>query len=180
MFSYCDNLKSLDLSSFDTSNVTYMSNMFFKCYELEHVDLSSFDTSNVTAMFNMFNGFQSLTELDISNFDMSKVNDIENMFNAGNSNRTLQHLSFGTNLGKGFTRTSANYSRYILDVSNILELPHDSLMSIINNLYDLNLSYNVANGGRLYTQSLILGSTNMAKLTADEIAIATAKGWNVS
>ena len=48
-------------------------------------------------------------------------------------------------------------------------------MNVINNLYDLNLTYNVANGGTLYTQSLNLGSTNKAKLTAEEIAIATAK-----
>ena len=53
-------------------------------------------------------------------------------------------------------------------------------MNVINNLYDLNLTYDVANGGTLYAQSLVLGSTNMDKLTAEEIAIATAKGWNVT
>jgi hypothetical protein len=53
-------------------------------------------------------------------------------------------------------------------------------MNVINNLYDLNLTYDVANGGTLYTQKLTLGSTNLAKLTADEIAIATSKGWTVS
>ena len=31
-----------------------MSGMFQECYELEYLDLSNFDTSNVTDMANMF------------------------------------------------------------------------------------------------------------------------------
>jgi len=68
-----------------------------------------------------------------------------------------------------------------MDLSGTYNLSHESLIDIITNgLYDLNLTYDVANGGKLYTQQLILGSTNMAKLTAEEIAIATNKGWSVS
>lgn len=52
-------------------------------------------------------------------------------------------------------------------------------MDVINKLYDLNLTYDVANGGTLYTQVLSLGDTNKEKLTAEEIAIATNKGWTV-
>ena len=60
-----------------------------------------------------------------------------------------------------------------------LKARNESLMNVINNLYDLNLTYDVANGGTLYRQILRLGSTNLAKLTSDEIAIATNKGWDV-
>jgi hypothetical protein len=67
-----------------------------------------------------------------------------------------------------------------LNLSTCTALTHDSLINVINGLYDLNLTYDVANGGTLYTQTLNLGSTNKAKLTAEEIAIATAKGWTVS
>jgi hypothetical protein len=84
------------------------------------------------------------------------------------------------NLGKGYTQKTQNYSNYKLDLSSSYNLSYDSLMSVINNLYDLNLTYDVANGGTLYRQSLVLGSTNLAKLTAEEIAIATNKGWNVT
>ena len=52
-------------------------------------------------------------------------------------------------------------------------------MSIINNLYDLNLTYDVANGGTLYRQRVQLGSTNLAKLSEEEKEIATNKGWNL-
>lgn len=44
--------------------------------------------------------------------------------------------------------------------------------NVINNLYDIK-SKGVKN------QRLQLGDTNKAKLTAEEIAIATNKGWNV-
>ena len=68
MFSFCDNLKTLDLSKFNTSNVTNMSYMFDSCYELQTLDLSSFDTSNVQRMFGMFRNCPKLQTLDLSNF----------------------------------------------------------------------------------------------------------------
>ena len=40
--------------SFDTSQVTSMSNMFLNCKNLEGLDLSNFNTSHVTDMSNMF------------------------------------------------------------------------------------------------------------------------------
>ena len=52
MFSECK-AQLLDLSSFDTSNVTNMWSMFYKC-QAQSIDLSSFDTSKVTEMARMF------------------------------------------------------------------------------------------------------------------------------
>ena len=62
---------SLDLSSFDTSNVTNMYAMFYYCKATE-LDLSSFDTSKVTDMSFMF-AENPATELDLSSFDISNV-----------------------------------------------------------------------------------------------------------
>ena len=42
--------KKLDLSGWDTSNVTNMSSMFYRCESLEMVNLSGWSTSNVTSM----------------------------------------------------------------------------------------------------------------------------------
>jgi hypothetical protein len=96
-----------------------------------------------------------------------------------NGSKVVNVRSF-KNLGKGYTQKSANYSNYALSLSSCGNLTHDSLVDFINNLYDLNITYDIANGGTLYTQKLQLGSTNLAKLTAEEIAIATNKGWTVS
>ena len=50
----CKALKSLDLSSFNTSSVTKMGYMFYTGKALTSLDLSSFNTSKVTEMWMMF------------------------------------------------------------------------------------------------------------------------------
>ena len=80
MFSNCSGLTSLDLSSFNTSNVTSMKSMFEHCSGLTSLDLSSFDTSKVTNMSHMFSGCKGLISLDLSSFDTSKVDSMDYMF----------------------------------------------------------------------------------------------------
>ena len=177
MFSMCG-AETLNLNHFDTSKVTSMQSMFTNSSKLKNIIINNFNTSNVTNMSAMFSTLSKLEYIDLSSFDMSKITNIYNMF--GNCANIKTIISF-KNLGKGYTQKSNNYSDYILNVSYHKSLTHESLVDVITNgLYDLNLTYNVANGGTLYTQKLQLGSTNMAKLTADEIAIATNKGWTVS
>ena len=80
MFSGCFELTSLDLSNFDTSNVTNMNSMFYRCSSITSLDLSNFNTSKVTDMGGMFDKCFNLTTLDISNFDTSNVTNMGNMF----------------------------------------------------------------------------------------------------
>lgn len=81
MFNWCDELKSLDLSSWDTSKVTDMGLMFNNCRRIENIDVSNFDTHNVTNMAHMFNYcMYSLTELDISSFNTKNVTSMYQMF----------------------------------------------------------------------------------------------------
>ena len=51
MFKFCEKLEYLDLSNFDTSEVTNMEAMFDGCYNLKHLKgINQFNTSNVTTM----------------------------------------------------------------------------------------------------------------------------------
>lgn len=63
IFQYCSGLTSLDLSGWDTSNVSYISYMFNDCTSLTSLDLSGWNMSNVTSMYNMFIGCTSLTSI---------------------------------------------------------------------------------------------------------------------
>ena len=81
MFSHCKNLKNLDLSSFNTKNVTNMSEMFEYCRNLENINLSSFDTSNVKDMEGMFYLCTNLINIDLSSFNTKNVHYIKWMFN---------------------------------------------------------------------------------------------------
>lgn len=194
MFSGCTNLEKVP--EYDTSNVTSMGNMFKNCKKLTSVPV--FDTQKVTSLNSFLYNCAALKTFPALN--TSSLTNIQYMFWVCTNLETIPLLDFGKvnsmtqafngisnlincggfkDLGKGFTQKSNNYSPYALILSYSKNLTHDSLMNIFNNLYDLNLTYDVANGGTLYTQQIELGSTNLAKLTADEIAIATNKGWTV-
>ena len=77
MFYRCE-AQSIDLSLFDTSNITSMNSIFTGC-KTKSLDLSSFDTSNVTDMGWMFTDCEAQS-LNLSSFDTSKVTDMECMF----------------------------------------------------------------------------------------------------
>ena len=71
-----------------------MKAMFSEVYPLTTIDVSSFDTSNVTDMYAMFSENPNLVELDLSNFDTSKVTDMNKMFYL---DPKLETLILGTN-----------------------------------------------------------------------------------
>ena len=118
MFYGMSNLTSLNLSNFDTSRVTDMSSMFTFMYNLTTLNLSNFDTSKVTDMGNMFQGLK-LTSLDLSNFNTSNVTDMSIMFANMPDLTTLDLSNFDTSnvtdMGAMFQNM---YSLKILDISN--------------------------------------------------------------
>ena len=89
MFSNCNSLTSLDVSNWDTSNVTDMVFMFENCDKLTSLDVSNWDTSNVKNMSNMFNYCRDLTSLNVSNWDTSNVTSMSSMFNYCNDLTTV-------------------------------------------------------------------------------------------
>ena len=95
MFARMFNLTTLDLSNFDTSKVTNMSSMFENMH-LTTINLSSFDTSQVTDMHNMFFEISNLTTLDLSSFDTSKVTNMSSMFSGMRDLATLNLSNFDT------------------------------------------------------------------------------------
>lgn len=188
MFYGCEKLSSVPV--LDTSNVTNMANMFNNCLSLETIPM--LDTSNVTdvsfllyyccklttvpafntskatemkGMFGYCSGLVTIPELDASN-----ANDLQLMFVGCTALTTFGGLK---NIGMGYDTNYSNANfRYTLNLSDSPLLTHDSLMNVINNLYDIKSK-------GVKPQTLQLGDTNKAKLTAEEIAIATNKGWNV-
>lgn len=172
MFSY-SKLKNIDFTEFaegiNTISVTDMSNMFYSCSELINLDINNFNTSNVTSMSSMFRYCRKLKT--IPELNCSNIGNINSM-----CEQCLELTNFGglENLGMAYLTTMpANYLNYKLSLNNSDNLTHTSLMNVINNLYD------IATKG-CKAQSLQLGATNIAKLTEEEIAIATSKGWTVS
>ena len=50
--------KKIELSNFDTQNVTNMNLMFYRCSSLKDINLANFNINNVTNMNGMFSSCQ--------------------------------------------------------------------------------------------------------------------------
>ena len=188
MFSFCRNLKTIP--KINTAKVTDMSTMFSVCKNLEEIPL--LDTSNVTNMHEMFGNcelLRTIPELNtvsvssmpsmfincssIKDIPLLEASSVTNVWQIFDGCELLENLGGLKNLGQAYSTTmTANDGWYSLVLSKCPLLTHDSLMNVINNLYDIKSK-------GVKTQTLQLGDTNKAKLTAEEIAIATNKGWNV-
>ena len=96
MFYFLPDLISLDLSSFDTSQVTDMRYMFSELSMLANINLSNFDTSKVTNMEGMFSEVSKLTNLDLSSFDTSRVTNMGLMFSFASKLASLNLSNFNT------------------------------------------------------------------------------------
>ncbi|MBQ9238199.1 MAG: BspA family leucine-rich repeat surface protein [Treponema sp.] len=96
MFSGCKTLETIDVSKFDTSNVTNMYEMFRDCRKLKTLHVTGFMTGNVTNMSCMFAFCESLTLLDVTHFDTSNVTTMASLFSGCSALKTLNLLKFDT------------------------------------------------------------------------------------
>lgn len=165
-FYRCENL--LYVPTLNTSNITDFQYAFYGCKNMKYVP--DIDTSNAWNFYYLFGECFKINT--IPELDFGKATKLTLMF-AGSGTFTVVNHGGYKDVGKAYlTNKSANFNEYTVYVGGNL-LTHESLMNVINKLYD------IATKG-CNTQSLTLGATNLAKLTAEEIAIATNKGWTVS
>lgn len=165
LFNGCSKIKKvINVSALKSTQASYL---FYLCGSLEQV--LNLNIPLVTNIASMFDGCINLK--DVPDIECSNVNNITYAFD---NCRSLTNLGRLNNIGKNYSTTSsANNSSYRISLSYCVNLTHESLMNVINSLYDIKTA-------GVKPQQLLLGSTNLAKLTEDEIAIATNKGWNVS
>lgn len=185
MFYNCQSVPELDLSSFNVSNVTSLSNlfyncyslaslklnwrvekvtlmhsMFYNCYKIPHIDLSNWTVSAVTDLSNLFHNCKLLTDIDIRNWNMRNVQSVLSLFYGC---EVLTNLNMD-----GATLPKTDLDNWYLDTCTALTV--ESLVSVLNALPQ--------SDGPSYICRI--GSTNLAKLTDDQKAIATSKGWVLS
>ena len=169
MFFNCDSLQTIP--PLNTSEVINMAVMFENCTSLQAIP--AMDTSKVTRFSETFYKCSALTSLPLLN--MSSATNLANiLYKASN----IINIGGFTDLGNGYlTSTSANYYSYTLNVSTCTKLTETSIINILNNLYDIKTK-------GCNAQQVVLGSTNLAKLTSEEgqqaLSSATEKGWSIS
>lgn len=80
MFS-CSGITDIDLSKWDTSNISNQSNLFYNCTKLKQIDLHTWNTQNVYNVSWMFSGTPKLTNLKgVENWNVENVKYIEYWF----------------------------------------------------------------------------------------------------
>ena len=194
MFSSCSKL--IDIPELNTSNVTNMYGMFMDCSSL--VTIPQFDTSNVTSMSAMFSGCSSLVtipQLNTSNvrnmdttfsdcisltsipqLDTSKVEGMFRTFRSCSNLTTIPQINVSKVTGMNSIFSGCSSLKTILmygmkvnfDISASTKFEESDLVTILNNLATVTS-----------TKTLTMGATNLAKLTDEEKAIATNKGWTL-
>ena len=80
MFVGCSNLTKVEFGAINTSKVASMANMFVYCTELTECDMSKLNTDSLVAMRDIFRGCVKLQNLKI--FDTSNVKDYACPFNS--------------------------------------------------------------------------------------------------
>ena len=128
MFYMMDSLKSIDVSKFNTSKVTDMFEMFDNVGIIEQLNVSSFNTSNVTNMKWMFFGLSKVKKLDLTNFNTSMVTDMYGMFD---SMSDVKEIKFGPSFDtSSVTDMGMMFAR--LDYIQRLDLSTFNTQKVIN------------------------------------------------
>lgn len=154
LFGSCSNLETVN--DLDLTSATSANNLFYMSQEntkLKKVILNN--TANITRFNLAFRNCVGLEELnEINATSMTSI--INPFYNC------TSLTSFG-----GFKDLKIS-----LNISHATALTADSLMNVINQAKDLSIESKTA--------TLTLGTTNISKLTEEQIAIATAKGWTLA
>ena len=188
MFYSCANLQTLDATGFDLSEETTLYQMFRNCTNLSSIITDGWDTSSIENMSRVFQGCTSLKSVDLSQWSTSSLANLAYIF-SGCSGLNSVNMS-GWDLSRLTTESLMRYAFYEctslteLDMDGVIfpdynidmrlydctALTVESILSILNSLPQL----------EGHTRTLFIGSTNIAKLTDEQKAIATNKGWTLN
>ncbi len=155
MYCFCRGCTALKrVGTLNSHNVTDFIYAFYGCSSLTEIDY--IDTSSAESVGEMFHNCSSLVRinspLDISNV----VSQLDSTFVGCSS---LQELRFTGTINVDIWLSGAG------------KLSIDSLLSVLNALTDFT--------GTGISKKITLGAKNKAKLTSEQLAIATAKGWTL-
>lgn len=155
-FSSCRGIQELDYSGFDLTSCTTLNSISSDVYQAVKYDCSGWQVPSTADISYLFRNIYSCQEINLDNTTFTGVK-LTNMFYSGVG--TVERVSL-SNGGKFNTD---------LSISNLTNIDKDSLLGFLNSLLPVTT-----------TTTITLGTTLKAKLTADELKIATDKGWTVA
>ena len=176
-FQDCTSIKELDLSNWNVDNVTNFMQTFLQCTNLEYIKgLENWHTTDKVSTYQYtFQNCYKLKELNLTNWCAGGLPSssyitgflincykLTTLIGGATIEEVLaSNISCMKGLKVSLTLVSSQNQRTNLDRA--------SLRALINGLAEVET-----------TQTLTLGATLRAKLTEEDIAIATNKGWSIA
>ncbi len=176
---------AIPLQQLKVSNMTRFDSLLSGVKVKGDLDLSMWNVhpTNLTSFLNnaIING-----SVNLSGWDVSSCTSFERMLhwcNTPSVNLSGWDFSGCTDMGdytfvgcsaSDWDFTGASGIKFNIVIDNPQNHSVDSLVGLFNALYDF------ASNGDTGTHTIEIGSKNLAKLTDEQIAIATNKGWTVS
>lgn len=159
-FMYDSNLSVLDFSNTNLSKVENIQTAFIHCSSLKILNFGNSNTILLDCKYTneAFSNCTSLTYLNLSKFRGSTITQISSTFK--NCTSLTDIVPFSAD-GRGLKLSH--------DLSTCTSLSASELVEWINSLATVTDS-----------PTLTLGSTNLAKLTDEQKALATNKGWTLA
>ena len=152
-------ITEIDLTKCKFINIVNMNTAFYFATKLTEIKFpSDFDASKINSLSYTFSSCEALTDLNIEGWDLGSVKNTSYMF--ANSPK-ITNLKMGYNINYNFSYSHINF---------LTLLTVDSLLSILNGLKDRTNES---------TLTFELGSKNLSKLNAEQVAIATNKNWSL-
>ena len=182
----CHSLKTLNLNNWDTSNwaIKNLQSTWSGCYNLIELNIDQWDLSDcvITNMSSMISSCYSLKELNLNTWDASNWNITSANFGLSGL-FSITSLIFPSNMDMSSITSSVSFSANsssLLNLGNISQYVSHSYSTLYyltstclkNILKDLPTVSS--------TKTITLGSLNKLKLTAEDFAVATNKGWTVA
>lgn len=171
LFANCSSLKTLDVSSLNTSSVGGefgFIRMFAGCSSLESITLGgSFSTAGATKLTSLFSGCSSLKSIDLSKLNTASAWDISHMFDGCASLTSLntEDMSIASVYGRGFVGLFAGCSSLTeLDLSHFNTGSIDIMANLFSGCSSLKKIY-VGSGWRVghvsESQNMFSGCTSL-------------------
>lgn len=179
-FYHCYGVRALTLPAGFGQNATDIGHCFDECAYLTRLSLPDGFGQNATSLYFCFRNCTGLASLTLPAGCGKNATSIGSCFSSCPALTSL-HLPAGfgqvaTGLyncfyGCAALTTITGNPNFVasLSLSPCPNLTHDSLMVVINGLQTVST-----------TQTLTLGTTNLAKLTDEEKKVATDKGWTLA
>lgn len=164
----CPNLKKVILKGTNFKSATTFNRAIYNCDNLELLDLENAFTENVIDFYYAFGNNPKLVYINLVGVSAKSATNINYIFTYNRKLETLVgNYTIDDVINNNLTILDGLKINVSVNASSLLN--RASLRALINGLAEVET-----------TQTLTLGATLKAKLTEEDIAIATNKGWSIA